>query len=420
MFASDALSSVAYAPDEILLTLALAGVSAVAFSPWVGLAVMVVLLTVVASYRQNVHAYPSGGGDYEIANENLGKYAGLTVASALLVDYVLTVAVSMSSAAAYLTTAVPRCMASRPSSPPIGVVILALVNLRGIREAGSVFAVPTYIFMASILGMTAVGIFQAVTGQLGQAPSAEFDDRPRPRLRRRAGGPGRGLPAAAGLLLGRRRADRRRSHQQRRAQLQEAQEQERGHHPAAARRDRRRPCWPASSTWPTPQGPYRAGPGHGIPAERQAAGRGLHPEPGDQPDRADHLRRRIHPVLHRGRRHRRDPGVRLQYRVQRFPRARLHPGPGRLPAPPAAHPRGPAGVQQRRPGPGRRRAGADHRVQRRRHQTDPALHRGRLHLIHAEPAGHDPALGQGPQARQGPGRQAGWSSPAPSTPSASA
>ena len=107
IFASDALSSVAYAPDEILLTLALAGVSAVAFSPWVGLAVMVVLLTVVASYRQNVHAYPSGGGDYEIANENLGKYAGLTVASALLVDYVLTVAVSMSSAATYLTTAVP-------------------------------------------------------------------------------------------------------------------------------------------------------------------------------------------------------------------------------------------------------------------------------------------------------------------------
>ena len=80
VFASDALSSVAYAPDEILLTLALAGVSAVAISPWVGLAVMVVLLTVVASYRQNVHAYPSGGGDYEIANENLGKFAGLTVA----------------------------------------------------------------------------------------------------------------------------------------------------------------------------------------------------------------------------------------------------------------------------------------------------------------------------------------------------
>lgn len=174
IFASDALSSVAYAPDEILLTLALAGVSAVAISPLVGLAVMVVLLTVVASYRQNVHAYPSGGGDYEIANENLGKYAGLTVAAALLVDYVLTVSVSMSSAAAYLTTAIPSLHGEQAVIATIGVVILALVNLRGIKEAGSVFAVPTYIFMASILGMTAVGMVQAATGQLGQAPSAAF------------------------------------------------------------------------------------------------------------------------------------------------------------------------------------------------------------------------------------------------------
>ncbi|KII26959.1 DNA-binding protein, partial [Arthrobacter sp. AK-YN10] len=166
VFASDALSSVAYAPDEILLTLALAGVSAVAFSPLVGLAVMVVLLTVVASYRQNVHAYPSGGGDYEIANVNLGKYAGLTVASALLVDYVLTVAVSMSSAATYLTTAIPSLHGQQALIASVGVVVLALVNLRGVKEAGSVFAVPTYIFMASILGMTVVGIFQALTGQL--------------------------------------------------------------------------------------------------------------------------------------------------------------------------------------------------------------------------------------------------------------
>src|SRR6476469_8243494 len=194
IFASDALSSVAYAPDEILLTLALAGVSAVAFSPWVGLAVMVVLLTVVASYRQNVHAYPSGGGDYEIANENLGKYAGLTVAAALLVDYVLTVAVSMSSAAAYLTTAIPSLHGKQAAIAIIGVVILALVNLRGIREAGSVFAVPTYIFMVSILGMTAVGVFQAATGQLGQAPSAAFEIVP-------AAGFDEGLVGLAGAFL---------------------------------------------------------------------------------------------------------------------------------------------------------------------------------------------------------------------------
>ncbi|HEY8295517.1 MAG TPA: APC family permease, partial [Micrococcaceae bacterium] len=175
VFASDALSSVAYAPDEILLTLALAGVSAVTLAPWVGIAVMIVLLTVVASYRQNVHAYPSGGGDYEIANTNLGRSAGLTVASALMVDYVLTVAVSMSSAANYLATAVPAMHDKQAWIAVIGVTVLALVNLRGIKEAGSVFAVPTYIFMFSILGMTAVGLIQALTGHLGLAVSANFE-----------------------------------------------------------------------------------------------------------------------------------------------------------------------------------------------------------------------------------------------------
>ncbi|WP_125610967.1 APC family permease [Specibacter cremeus] len=180
IFASDALSSVAYAPDEILLTLALAGVAAVTVAPWVGAAVIVVLITVVASYRQNVHAYPSGGGDYEIATTNLGRFAGLTVASALLVDYVLTVAVSMSSAANYLATAVPGMHGTQALIAVVGVVVLALVNLRGIREAGSVFAVPTYIFMVCILGMTAVGLFQAVSGNLGRAASADFQIVPAP------------------------------------------------------------------------------------------------------------------------------------------------------------------------------------------------------------------------------------------------
>ncbi|MDN3483517.1 APC family permease [Arthrobacter sp. APC 3897] len=175
VYASDALSSAAYAPDEILLTLALAGVTAVTLSPWVGLAVIIVLLTVVASYRQNVHAYPSGGGDYEIASTNLGKPAGLTVASALLVDYVLTVAVSMSSASHYLITAVPALNGLQAPIAAVGVAVLVLVNLRGIREAGAVFAVPTYVFMASVLGMCAAGAFQAATGNLAQAPSAGFD-----------------------------------------------------------------------------------------------------------------------------------------------------------------------------------------------------------------------------------------------------
>ncbi|WP_285724198.1 APC family permease [Psychromicrobium xiongbiense] len=194
VYASDALSSVAYAPDEILLTLALAGATAVTVSPWVGLAVMVVLITVVASYRQNVHAYPSGGGDYEIANVNLGRTAGVTVASALLVDYVLTVAVSMSSAANYLATAVPGMHGTQAWVATIGVVVLALVNLRGIKEAGSVFAVPTYIFMVCILGMTAVGLFQAITGNLARAPSAAFEIIPVPEYEQ-------GLTGLAGAFL---------------------------------------------------------------------------------------------------------------------------------------------------------------------------------------------------------------------------
>ena len=107
VFASDALSSVAYAPDEIFLTLSMGGLTAYAFNWQIGLAVVVVMLTVVASYRQNVRAYPSGGGDYEVATVNLGRNAGLTVASALMVDYVLTVAVSISSGVQNAAAALP-------------------------------------------------------------------------------------------------------------------------------------------------------------------------------------------------------------------------------------------------------------------------------------------------------------------------
>ena len=106
VFASDALSSVAYAPDEILLTLGLAGGALALTNSWkIALAVVVVMAVVIMSYRQNVHAYPSGGGDYEVASVNLGPKAGLTVASALLVDYVLTVAVSVSAGVQNAATA---------------------------------------------------------------------------------------------------------------------------------------------------------------------------------------------------------------------------------------------------------------------------------------------------------------------------
>src|ERR1700758_1905534 len=107
VFASDALSSVAYATEEILLVLSLGGIAFFSYTPWIALAVGVLMLVVVASYRQNVHAYPSGGGDYEVATTNLGPRVGMTVASALMVDYTLTVAVSVSSGVANLASAFP-------------------------------------------------------------------------------------------------------------------------------------------------------------------------------------------------------------------------------------------------------------------------------------------------------------------------
>jgi amino acid transporter len=175
VFASDALSSVAYAPDEILLTLALAGFAATSLAPWVAVAVVVVMLVVVASYRQNVHAYPSGGGDYEVATVNLGPKAGVGVASALLVDYVLTVAVSISSGTQYLASFIPGIL-GHEVVVAIGLVIfLALMNLRGVKESGSFFAIPVYLFMLAIGTTAVVGTIQFFSGTLGKAESAGFD-----------------------------------------------------------------------------------------------------------------------------------------------------------------------------------------------------------------------------------------------------
>ncbi|MGW0433153.1 APC family permease [Micromonospora sp. NPDC003197] len=178
VFASDALSSVAYAPDEILLTLSIAGASAFVFSPWVALAVVVVMLTVVASYRQNVHAYPSGGGDYEVATVNLGPKFGVGVASALMVDYVLTVAVSISSGVANLGSVVPFVATHKVGIAVLAVIVLTAVNLRGLKESGTAFAIPTYGFMIVIIGMILTGLVRVfVLGHDLQAPSAGLEIR---------------------------------------------------------------------------------------------------------------------------------------------------------------------------------------------------------------------------------------------------
>ncbi|MFF3781168.1 APC family permease [Streptomyces sp. NPDC001933] len=175
VFASDALSSVAYAPGEVLLVLSVAGVSAYHFSPWIALAVVVVMFTVVASYRQNVHAYPSGGGDYEVATTNLGPKAGLTVASALLVDYVLTVAVSITSGIENLGSAIPFVVEHKVLCAVAVILLLTLMNLRGVKESGSLFAIPTYVFVVGVFIMIAWGAYRAlVLGDTMRAPTADF------------------------------------------------------------------------------------------------------------------------------------------------------------------------------------------------------------------------------------------------------
>ncbi|MFJ2440099.1 APC family permease [Streptomyces sp. NPDC087658] len=179
VFASDPLSSVAYAPGEVLLVLSIAGVSAYHFSPWIAVAVVVLMFTVVASYRQNVHAYPSGGGDYEVATTNLGPKAGLTVASALLVDYVLTVAVSISSGVENLGSAIPFVVEHKVFVAIGIIVLLTLMNLRGVRESGKLFAIPTYVFVGAVFIMIAWGAFRGlVLGESMQAPTADYQIKP--------------------------------------------------------------------------------------------------------------------------------------------------------------------------------------------------------------------------------------------------
>ncbi|MGH3735994.1 MAG: APC family permease [Micromonosporaceae bacterium] len=176
VFASDPLSSVAYAPEQIFLTLSIAGLGAYSYGPWIGLLIAVVLVAVVASYRQNVQAYQSGGGDYEVANVNHGGKFGLVVASALLVDYVLTVAVSIAAASANLGSALPFVEHHRVLFSLGAIALLTAMNLRGIKESGTAFAIPTYAFIVGIVGLVAYGLFRVyVLDEHIQAESARFE-----------------------------------------------------------------------------------------------------------------------------------------------------------------------------------------------------------------------------------------------------
>jgi len=170
IFASDPLSSVAYATEAILKVLTLGGLAYLYLTPWIAAAVVVLLITVVISYRQVVMAYPRGGGSYEVVRDNLGQGAAMVVAASLMVDYVMTVAVSVAAGIDNVISAVPVLNGQRVTIAVAVIAALTLMNLRGTRESGRAFAVPTYVFVTCILAVSAVGLTRAV---LGDAPVAE-------------------------------------------------------------------------------------------------------------------------------------------------------------------------------------------------------------------------------------------------------
>jgi len=166
VFSSDALSSVAYATEEILLILVLAGTAAMHLAVPLSVAIAGLLTIVAVSYQQTIHAYPSGGGAYIVARTNLGTLPGLIAAAALLTDYVLTVSVSVAAGVAAVTSAVPSLNANKVGLGVLCVVAIAFANLRGVRESGRVFAVPTYLFIVTFTVLVAGGLVRLLWGGL--------------------------------------------------------------------------------------------------------------------------------------------------------------------------------------------------------------------------------------------------------------
>ena len=221
VLSSDALSSVAYATEEILRVLLVGGIAALALVTPIAVVIAAILAIVVFSYRQTIHAYPNGGGAYIVAKENLGRNPSLVAAAALLIDYVLTVAVSIAAGVAAITSALPAWHLNRVEMALGFVALLTIGNLRGIRESGRIFAVPTYFFMVSIFALLGVGAWRYLTGSLGDGGG-----------RRPAAGPARGRPddvRPADRVLERLHGhDRRRGGVERRAGVSAAREPERG------------------------------------------------------------------------------------------------------------------------------------------------------------------------------------------------
>ena len=171
VFASDALSSTAYATQEILVILAVAGTMAFGYVFPISLAIVVLLIIVALSYEQTIHAYPDGGGAYIVARDNLGEFPALTAAAALLTDYILTVFVSVASGVAQITSAYPDLYPHRVLIAVVCVVFIMIINLRGVKESGAAFAIPTYFFIAMMYMTVGIGLFRYFFGALGTVAS---------------------------------------------------------------------------------------------------------------------------------------------------------------------------------------------------------------------------------------------------------
>ncbi len=177
VFASDALSSTAYATQEILVILAAAGTMAFGYVFTISIAIVVLLAIVSISYEQTIHAYPDGGGAYIVARDNLGEFPALIAAAALLTDYILTVSVSIASGVAQLVSAFPNLYDLRVPLAVAFIMFIMLINLRGVKESGTAFAVPTYFFILVVLIMISIGLWRIITGSLGMVidpPEIEF------------------------------------------------------------------------------------------------------------------------------------------------------------------------------------------------------------------------------------------------------
>ncbi len=377
IFASDALSSVAYAPQELVMILLIGGLTFLSFTPLVAIAVVVLLVVVVLSYRQLIKAYPSGGGDYEVASKNLGEIPGVIVAAALLVDYVLTVAVSVASGVDNIISAVPGLDPFRIELAVGFVVLIIVVNLRGVREASLVFAIPTYVFIGSVGIMIVTGLIRTFLGDAPVASSAEFSVQ------------AESLGQAAVILL------ILRAFSSGCSALTGVEAVSNGVPAFRAPKVRNAQstlvlmgsiaiCLSPGSP-PSPSSPACTTPR--TPATSSGSTARIR-NPPDGPDRRSDLRRRQHRVLHRAGGDRVRAPARREHRVQRLPAAGGRARPRRLRSEVAQHPWRPPRVLERHDPAGHRGDRGARDLPGEADHADPAVHHRCVRLVLARTDRH--------------------------------